>query len=78
MVFLFIEKLTATPDDVTPEDVQVLRNHGLGDEEIEDAIYICVAFNIIDRLADAFDFEVPTQERMRKTAKFLLRMGYRV
>jgi hypothetical protein len=37
-----------------------------------------VAFNIIDRLADAFDFEIPSQERMQKTAKFLLRMGYRV
>jgi hypothetical protein len=58
--------------------VQVLRDHGLGEEEIEDAIYICVAFNIIDRLADAFDFALPDQEQMRKTAKFLMRMGYRV
>lgn len=76
--FTFIEKLTDTPDDVGPEDINLLRTYGLGDEEIEDAIYICVAFSIIDRLADAFDFEIPTEEQMRKTSKFLLRLGYRV
>jgi hypothetical protein len=37
-----------------------------------------VAFNIIDRLADAFGFEIPSEEHMRKCAKFLLRIGYRV
>ncbi|HSN88721.1 MAG TPA: hypothetical protein VL025_18300 [Thermoanaerobaculia bacterium] len=76
--FTFIEKLTDFPDEVGPEDIHKLREHDLGDEEIEDAIYICVAFSIIDRLADAFDFEVPSKEQMRKTSKFLLRLGYRV
>jgi alkylhydroperoxidase family enzyme len=76
--FTFIEKLTDTPDEVGPEDITKLREYGLGSEEIEDAIYICVAFSIIDRLADAFGFEIPDQEQMRKTSKFLLRLGYRV
>ncbi|HSK76025.1 MAG TPA: hypothetical protein VLQ45_06175 [Thermoanaerobaculia bacterium] len=76
--FTFIEKLTDFPDDVGPEDIHKLREHDLGDEEIEDAIYICVAFSIIDRLADAFDFEIPNKEQMRKTSKFLLRLGYRI
>ena len=45
-------------------------------EAIRDAIYICVAFNVIDRIADAFDFEVPAPDHVRNAARFLLKMGY--
>jgi alkylhydroperoxidase family enzyme len=73
----FLDKLTRTPDEVTPEDVRNLREVGLSDPEIQDAIYICATYCIIDRIADAFDFQLPDDEDMRKTAKFLLKIGYR-
>lgn len=72
----FLEKLTLRPDEVGPEDVRELREAGLSQEAIRDAIYICTAFNVIDRIADALDFEVPSPEEARNAAKFLLKMGY--
>jgi hypothetical protein len=36
-----------------------------------------VAFNITDRLADAFGFEVLSPEGFAAGAKFLLKRGYR-
>lgn len=50
----------------------------MSDDEIADAIYVCVAFNVIDRVADAFEFEVPTDDINRRMARFLLGVGYRV
>lgn len=75
-VLPFLEKLTLSPDEVGPEDVRELRAAGLSDEAIRDAVYVCVAFNIIDRIADAFDFEVPSPDHVRNAARFLLKMGY--
>jgi alkylhydroperoxidase family enzyme len=55
----FLEKLTLHPADVGPDDVKPLRVVGLSDAAIEDAIYVCVYFNIIDRVADSLGFAVP-------------------
>lgn len=72
----FLEKLTLLPDEVGPEDVLRLRDAGLSDEAIRDAIYVCAAFSMIDRVADAFGFEVPQPDHLRGTARLLLKMGY--
>jgi alkylhydroperoxidase family enzyme len=76
-VLPFLEKLTLSPDEVGPEDVRKLREAGLSNEAIRDAIYICAAFNVIDRIADAFGFEVPPPDHTRNAARFLLKVGYR-
>lgn len=75
--FGFLEKLNALPEEIGPEDVRALRDAGLSDEAIRDAIYVCASFNVIDRLADAFGFDVPSPEKGHKAARFLLRIGYR-
>lgn len=72
----FLEKLTLSPEEVEPEDVRKLRDAGLSDEAIRDAIYVCATFSIIDRVADAFAFQVPSPEYVRNAARFLLKMGY--
>ena len=72
----FLEKLTFTPDDVTSADIRPLRAAGLTDEAIEDAIHVCVLFNIYDRLADAFKFEIPDEEGFALSANMLLKRGY--
>jgi alkylhydroperoxidase family enzyme len=71
-----LEKLTLTPDEVTPEDVQLVRDAGASDGAIEDALHIQAAFNTIVRLADAFDFHVPDAAGMKKGARMLLKRGY--
>jgi alkylhydroperoxidase family enzyme len=74
----FLEKLTLLPEEITPEDAQPLRDAGLTDDAIRDAIAVCAAFNMIDRLADAFHFDVPTTEHLQGAARFLLKMGYKL
>ena len=72
----FLEKLTLAPGEVGPEDIQPLRAAGVSEQAIEDAIAICAYFNILDRLADAFNFYVPSAESFAPRAMTLLEHGY--
>lgn len=49
--------MTLTPSALRAEDVTGLRAGGVSDEGIRDALYVCVLFNIINRVADALGFE---------------------
>jgi len=73
----FLEKLTLTPAEVKPDDVQPLHVAGVGNQAITDAIYICAFFNIIDRLADALNFHVPAAEMFAYRASMTVNHGYR-
>jgi alkylhydroperoxidase family enzyme len=59
------------PDDVTP-----LHAAGVSDAAIEDAIYVCTYFNMIDRIADALGFEVLSDEAFAGRAGRFLEEGY--
>jgi len=72
----FLEKLTLTPSEVGPDDIKLLRRTGLSDQAIEDAIYVCAYFNIIDRIADSLDFDIPSQKNFSAMAGILLKRGY--
>lgn len=72
----FLEKLTRTPMAVTSADLAPVRAVGVTDQAIEDAIYICTAFNLIDRVADSFGFAVPLDDTFAINAKTLLKRGY--
>jgi uncharacterized peroxidase-related enzyme len=72
----FLEKLTLQPASVTAADVAVLRASGLSEAAIEDAIHVCVVFNLVDRIADALGFDVPGPAAFAKAATTLLRRGY--
>jgi len=74
----FLAKLTLTPAEVTAEDVRVLKDGGVPEEAIRQAIYICAGYNIIDRVADAMGFALLDEGEKRGIAKYLLRIGYRV
>jgi alkylhydroperoxidase family enzyme len=74
----FLEKLTLSPSEMRPEDVVALRSEGLDDQMIADAIYVCVGFNIINRIADALGFKVPPPKVFTTAAKFLLVFGYQM
>lgn len=73
----FLEKLTLEPSGIAPADVAPLRAAGLTDEAIEDAIHVCALFNIIDRVADTLDFDVPAPDVFADSANVLLQRGYR-
>ena len=72
----FLEKLTLDPESITPGDARVLRDAGLSEGAIEDAIQVCTLFSVYDRLADAFEFEIPDEHGFMKSAASLLSRGY--
>ncbi len=74
----FLEKLTISPDEIVPEDIDALQSNGISKKAIADAIYVCVGFNIINRIADAFDVKISSPKMFSKAAKFLLIVGYKV
>ena len=72
----FLEKLTLTPEAVVAEDIEPLRLAGVSDQAIENAIYVCALFNVIDRVADALGFVVSSPESFARQAEVLLKRGY--
>jgi len=48
----------------------------VSDAAIEEAIHVCVLFNIYDRLADSFEFDIPDQEGFFASGRHLLARGY--
>lgn len=63
--------------DVDPDDMRALLAQGVSPEQIEDALAVGVAFNTVNRLADAFDFTVVGPSAMNLGARYLLKRGYR-
>jgi uncharacterized peroxidase-related enzyme len=61
---------------VDAEDMRILLAAGASRAQIEDALAIGFAFNIINRLADAFEFSIPDAKAFAYGAQFLLSRGY--
>jgi uncharacterized peroxidase-related enzyme len=62
---------------IDANDIRDVLAEGVSPRQIEDALAVCLAFNITDRLANAFDFEIATPAAMNAGAKYLLARGYR-
>ncbi len=72
----YLEKLTLVPNSLTPGDVAELHAVGLDDAAIEDAVWVAVVFNTIDRIADSLGFDVPPRAGFVVGTKALLTRGY--
>jgi uncharacterized peroxidase-related enzyme len=62
---------------VSEDDMRAVLVAGASRAQIEDALAVGFAFNTINRLADAFEFDVPDSAAFEAGAKFLLARGYR-
>lgn len=71
-----LEKVTLAPAAVEPDDILPLCAVGVSEQAIEDALYVCAYFNIIDRIADALNFSVPPLQALALRAGVLLEYGY--
>lgn len=74
----FLRKLTKDHASVTPDDVNRLMSLNITRAEIDDALAVCFAFNVIDRLADTFHFHVGPKSSFDAGAKRLLSRGYKM
>jgi alkylhydroperoxidase family enzyme len=62
--------------EVGPSDATLLREAGVTDDAAEQALFVAFAFGVMDRLADAFGFELTPEARLPRVGKMLLRLGY--
>lgn len=53
----FAAKLTRHQERMKPEDLDVLRAHGLDDQGIHDAVHVIGYFNYLTRVADSLGVE---------------------
>jgi alkylhydroperoxidase family enzyme len=73
----FLRKVTREHQSVTSDDVRALLALGVTRAQIEDALNVGFAFNVITRLADAFEFEVGSRASFDAGARHLLSRGYK-
>jgi alkylhydroperoxidase family enzyme len=71
-----LEKFTLYPGELGPADVAAVRATGVTDRAIEEAIYVGFLLNLMNRLADAFDFEIPSPEQIRRNGRASYKQGY--
>ena len=62
---------------LSTEDMRTVLAAGVSRKQVEDALGVCYAFNVTNRLANAFGFEMMSSEGFQAGAKYLLRRGYR-
>jgi hypothetical protein len=62
---------------VSPEAIKAVLAIGVTKSQLEDAFAVCFAFNVIDRIADTFEFHVGPRAHFDIGAKMLLTRGYR-
>ncbi|WP_329097408.1 carboxymuconolactone decarboxylase family protein [Actinomadura citrea] len=62
---------------VDAEDMREVLAAGASPRQVKDALAVCAAFNVTDRLADAFGFALLTPEAFEAGARYLLKRGYR-
>lgn len=71
------EVITLRPEDIAPEIFTELRELGVADREIETVVQVCCAFNMVTRIADALEFDVPTWDRLKRGGKIMYKRGYK-
>jgi uncharacterized peroxidase-related enzyme len=74
----FIEKLTLSPAQVDASDVERAVAAGVTHQALRDAIDVCAAFNVMNRVADALAFEPQDRRSLALGTKRVTTRGYRV
>jgi hypothetical protein len=74
----FLRTLTRDHQAIGPDDITNLFALGITRAQLEDALAVCFAFNVITRLADTFHFDVPGPAAFASSANMLLKRGYKM
>jgi len=74
----YLERLTLQPDALTSADIVALNEAGVSDEATTEIAYVALLFGVMDRLADTFDFDIPSADEIGKTGQFLHKRGYKL
>lgn len=72
----FLEKTTLHPTEIGSDDARAVLDAGVPAEGIRELLYVCFLFNVLDRLADALDFDLPTEKGNARIGYLADRLGY--
>jgi alkylhydroperoxidase family enzyme len=72
----FLEQLTLRPASLTTADAEAVLAVGVSRDALVDAIHVAALFNMIVRLADAFDWEVQRSDELAAGAPARLGSSY--
>lgn len=76
---ILLESVTQDPDDgLSPEHLAAVRGAGVEDSAVREALYVAYVFNLINRVADALEFDYRADRDRRRGARILRRTGYRL
>ena len=73
-----VRKLTLAPEEIGAGDLQTILDAGASEDAVRDVVYVCFAFNLIDRVSDALGFDLMDEQGYRQGARVLLRVGYQL
>ena len=74
----FLEKMTLAPATLAAADAEAAMAAGVTAAALRDAAWAGALFNVIDRVADALGFAIPSPEGFAEGARALLKRGYRM
>jgi alkylhydroperoxidase family enzyme len=72
-----LAKVTRGHEDLGAVDIQAVRDAGVSDEAIVDALHVAFAFDVITRMADTLAWHIPDDVSFQRSAQFLLKFGYK-
>jgi alkylhydroperoxidase family enzyme len=72
----YLETLTLRPTEVTAATMRELTGAGVSERAIREVTYVCFLFNVLDRLADALDFTLPSEDEAETIGRISYRFGY--
>ena len=72
-----LAKVTREHEHLTAAEVRAVSDAGVSDEAIVDALHVAFAFDVITRMADTLAWHVPDDVAFQRSARFLLKFGYK-
>jgi len=74
----FLEQVTLRPASVTAPDAAALLEAGIPADGVRELLYVCFLFNVLDRLADGLDFDMPDDTTKARMSFLAHKLGYGV
>jgi uncharacterized peroxidase-related enzyme len=71
----YVKKLTLEPSELSQEDVSRVYNAGYSEDELKDAITVCAAFNLFNRIVEGHGVE-ENSETWLPSAEEINKFGY--
>ena len=70
----YVKKLTLAPYSISEDDKQLVHSSGFSDDELKDAIAVCAAFNVFNRIVEGHG--VVPQSSYDEATKMISQYGY--